>query len=97
LLKNGSGVSHLSAVFVMIKTSQNMRTKAAYIITLITDITESTEIAGKLEVVKNGESVNFCNWDELKTLIIENLVDDDISSKTGGIRSRLSSGKLDSA
>jgi hypothetical protein len=73
-----------------------MRTKAAYIITLITDITESTEIAGKLEVVKNGESVNFCNWDELKTLIIENLVDDDIFSKTGGIRSRLSSGKLDS-
>ena len=73
-----------------------MRTKAAYIITLITDITESTEIAGKLEVVKNGESVNFCNWDELKTLIIENLVDDDIFSKTGGIRSRLSPGKLDS-
>jgi hypothetical protein len=80
----------------MIKKSQNMRTKAAYIITLITDITESTEIAGKLEVVKNGESVNFCNWDELKTLIIENLVDDNISSKTGGIRSRLSSSKLDS-
>jgi hypothetical protein len=53
-----------------------MRTKVTYIVTLITDPTTTTEVAGKLEVVKNGESVNFSNWEELKTLIIGNLMEE---------------------
>ena len=65
-----------------------MRTKTAFIITIITDPAEDYEIAGKLEFVKNGDSITFCNWDELKALVIERLKDD---ANSGGLKSKLRS------
>jgi len=65
-----------------------MRTKTAFIITLVTDPKENNEIAGKLEFVENGERITFCNWDELKAVIIESLLDD---ANPGRLRSNLRS------
>ncbi len=50
-----------------------MRTKASFIITLIADPATVNEVAGKVEVVKNGVSFYFNDWDELKTRILDNL------------------------
>lgn len=50
-----------------------MRTKTSYIITLITEPGEENEIAGKLEIVKNGECQHFRSWEELKQKILEGL------------------------
>ncbi len=50
-----------------------MRTKSSYIITLIVDPLAANEVAGKLEVVKNGQSYHFRNWEDLKAQILETL------------------------
>ena len=55
-----------------------MRTKASFVITLIVDPDLGNEVAGRLEVVKNGESFLFNNWAELKTRILENLRDNEV-------------------